>query len=144
MADDDLRHFIDAQDRVWPQVTAELDAGRKQTHWMWYVFPQIAGLGRSPTAQHYAIRDMAQARRYLAHPVLGERLRDGVGRVMRHTDRTANAIFGSPDDLKFRSCLTLFREAADDDADRGLFSGALETFYGGQPDQATLDILASG
>jgi uncharacterized protein (DUF1810 family) len=144
MADDDLQHFIDAQDRVWPQVTAELDAGRKRTHWMWYVFPQIAGLGRSPTAQHYAIRDMAQARRYLAHPVLGERLRDGIGRVMAHAGRTANAIFGSPDDLKFRSCLTLFREAADDAADRKLFSGALETFYGGQSDQATLDILASG
>ncbi|MBI1179940.1 MAG: DUF1810 family protein [Alphaproteobacteria bacterium] len=138
---DDLSHFRDAQDSVWADVTAELAAGRKRTHWMWFVFPQIEGLGSSPMAQRYALRDLGHARRYLADPLLGERLRDGVRLALSHRDRSANAVFGSPDDLKFRSCLTLFRKAASDAADQALFGEALAAFYGGAPDPRTLELL---
>lgn len=140
MTDADLAHFAEAQNLVWPRVTAELAAGHKRTHWMWFVFPQLAGLGFSHRAQLYAMSDLDHARRYLADPVLGARLREGVRLMLRQAGRPAIDILGSPDDMKFRSCLTLFREAARD-ADFALFDAALGAFYGGEPDPRTLDLI---
>jgi uncharacterized protein (DUF1810 family) len=108
VADADLVRFLDAQSDVYERVTKELIEGRKQTHWMWFVFPQLAGLGHSSMAQRYAIRDLDQARRYQAHPTLGSRLRHDVRLMASHKGKSALEILGSPDDLKFRSCLTLF------------------------------------
>ncbi len=133
--------FLDAQDQIYAQVIEELTNGCKQTHWMWFIFPQIAGLGRSPMAQRYAIRDLDQAKRYLADPLLGARLREVVRLMMDQTTKSALKILGSPDDLKFRSCLTLFREAASDNSDRALFTRALDQFYDGEPDARTLELL---
>jgi uncharacterized protein (DUF1810 family) len=144
MTDDDLVRFVDAQARVYHHVAEELTAGRKRSHWMWFIFPQLEGLGHSPTAQYYAIRDTDQARRYLAHPVLGSRLRQAVQLVLAHKGKSALEILGSPDDLKFRSCLTLFREAASEAPDKSLFAEALHQFYGGEPDHRTLDLLRAG
>jgi uncharacterized protein (DUF1810 family) len=104
-------------------------------------FPQVAGLGRSATTERYAIRDLDQARRHLADPILGARLREMVRLVMEHKGKSTLEILGSPDDLKFRSCLTLFREAASENLDRALFTDALEQFYRGQPDSRTLELL---
>jgi uncharacterized protein (DUF1810 family) len=139
MSDDyDLRRFVDAQARNYDDALAELKAGRKTSHWMWYVFPQIAGLGSSPMAQTYAIGSLAEARAYLAHPVLGARLRDCVAAVLGVQGRSARQIFGGPDDLKLRSSLTLFAEAASDEP---LFRQGLERYFGGEPDLRTLDRL---
>jgi uncharacterized protein (DUF1810 family) len=110
---------------------------------MWFVFPQLIGLGHSAMAQRYAIRDLEQAKRYLADPILGGRLRDNVWRIIGHKGKTALDILGSPDDLKFRSCLTLFAEAASDSSDRMLFKEALNQFYNGTPDRRTLELLHS-
>ena len=132
-----LRRFVDAQDGQFEIALAELEAGRKQSHWMWFVFPQIAGLGRSPTAQFYAIRSLHEARAFLAHPVLGERYRRSVEVLARWTGtRNAVEILGEVDALKLRSSLTLFEAASGN----RLFAQALETFFGG-PDEATLQIL---
>lgn len=141
MTDPDLIRFMSAQDEVFAQVIDELTAGRKQTHWMWFIFPQVAGLGRSTMTQHYAIRDLDQARRYLADSTLGARLRQAVTLMIGHHDKSAFEVLGSPDDVKFRSCLTLFREAAHDVADRELFGKALDQFYHGQPDSRTVELL---
>ena len=143
MTETDLIRFVDAQAQVHPQVVAELTDGRKQTHWMWFIFPQLSGLGHSVTAQRYAIRDMDQARRYLADPTLGSRLRHDVRLILRHKDKSALEILGMPDDFKFRSCLTLFYEAASDKSDRSLFAETLEQFYKGEPDPRTLELLRS-
>src|SRR6516162_10030645 len=105
MTDADLIRFLEAQDQIYDQVVDELANGRKKTHWMWFVFPQLARLGRSAMAQQYAIRDLNQARRYIGHPVLGTRLRQVVNLMLRHAEKPALEILGSPDDLKFRSCL---------------------------------------
>jgi uncharacterized protein (DUF1810 family) len=134
----DLQRFVDAQAATYAAALAELKAGRKRSHWMWFVFPQIAGLGLSPTAQRYAISGLDEARAYLAHPLLGPRLRACVAAVNSVEGRTAHEIFGSPDDLKFRSSLTLFAEATVDNAD---FREALARYYGGAPDPATLRLL---
>jgi len=142
LTDEDLIRFLDAQAAVYERVQTELTAGRKRSHWMWFVFPQIAGLGRSRTASDFAIADLDQARRYLADPVLGGRLRDCVELMLRHQNGSALEILGSPDDLKFRSCLTLFREAATDTADRDVFAKALDRFFGGVPDRLTLELLS--
>jgi uncharacterized protein (DUF1810 family) len=142
MTDFDLVRFVNAQAAVYGDVSAELVAGHKRTHWMWLVFPQLAGLGRSETAQYYAIRDLDRARRYLADPLLGERLKNCVGLVLEHKTKTAREIFGSPDDLKFRSCLTLFQMAATDQSGRSLFGEALRQFYDGVPDARTLQFLS--
>jgi uncharacterized protein (DUF1810 family) len=131
----DLERFVDAQNDQYPQVLRELAAGRKTSHWMWYVFPQIKGLGSSFTAQKYAISSLDEARAYLEHPVLGARLRECTERVLLVQGRSAHAIFGSPDDLKFRSCMTLFSRAAEDPA---IFEQALAKYYGGEPDPRTL------
>lgn len=120
-----LQRFVDAQLPVIDDVWQELAAGRKRTHWMWFVFPQIAGLGRSEIAAHYAIGSAEEARAYLAHPLLGERLVACVELVCRHSTRIAYEIFGSPDDLKFRSSLTLFGAVSEEP----LFTHALSVFF---------------
>ena len=118
MTDPDLIRFLNAQDQIFQQVLRELAAGRKETHWMWFVFPQLAGLGRSGMAKHYALRDLDQAKRYLADSILGPRLRQVVTLLMTLRGKSAFEILGSPDDLKLRSCLTLFCEAAVGHPDR--------------------------
>jgi uncharacterized protein (DUF1810 family) len=143
MTEPDLLRFVNAQAQVYSRVIEELTDGRKRTHWIWFIFPQLAGLGHSATAQRYAIRDLEQARRYLADPLLGCRLRHDVRRMIGHKDRSALEVFGSPDDLKFRSCLTLFRQAASEASDQMLFTEALDQFDGGKPDPRTLERLGS-
>ena len=143
MTDPDFIRFLDAQDQIHQQVLKELAAGRKETHWMWFIFPQLAGLGRSGMAQYYAIRDLDQAKRYLADSILGPRLRQVVKLLVAQKGKSAFEILGSPDDLKLRSCLTLFREAAVGDSDRALFRKALDQFYGNEPDGGTLELLKS-
>jgi uncharacterized protein (DUF1810 family) len=141
MTDSDLIRFLNAQAQTYAQAVEELASGRKQTHWMWFIFPQVAGLGQSAMAHHYAIRDLDQARRYLADPILGCRLRHAVTLMMGHKGKSALEILGFPDDLKFRSCVTLFREVASENSDRVLFTKALDQFYRGQPDNHTLELL---
>lgn len=131
----DLQRFVRAQDEVYSVVQAELRAGTKRSHWMWFIFPQIAGLGFSAMAQRYAIASLAEANAYLAHPVLGERLRECTRLVLAVQGRSINAIFGSPDDLKFHSCMTLFAKAAPDEP---LFKDALKKYFDGASDTATL------
>lgn len=141
MPDPDLIRFLDAQAEIYDQVVAEITNGSKRSHWMWFIFPQLEGLGRSATAQRYALRDLGQARRYLADPILGPRLRQVVKLMIDQKAKSALEILGSPDDLKFRSCLTLFREAASENSDRVLFAAALDQFYHGQADSCTLELL---
>src|SRR5690348_16900134 len=141
MTDADLIRFRDAQDQIYQEVVEELTRGRKVTHWMWFIFPQLAGLGRSGMARQYAIRDLNQAQRYLGDSILGPRLRQVVRLMLGHRGKSAFEILGFPDDLKLRSCLTLFREAASEDSDRALFGKALEQFYRGEPDNRTLELL---
>jgi uncharacterized protein (DUF1810 family) len=139
MNDDDLSRFTEAQAPHIDAAMAELAAGRKRTHWMWFVFPQLRGLGRSEMARRFGLQSRAEAAAYLAHPILGARLRDGVAAVLAVQGRSAHEIFGSPDDLKLRSCLTLFREI--DGAD-GVFARALDKYFDGQADPSTLQLLA--
>ncbi|HYS45351.1 MAG TPA: DUF1810 domain-containing protein [Rhizomicrobium sp.] len=134
-----LERFVEAQAPVYDQALRELRAGRKQSHWMWFVFPQIAGLGHSKMAQTYAIQSLEEARAYLAHPLLGARLRECCRAVMDVRERSARDIFGSPDDLKFCSSLTLFAEAA---PENGLYYNLLEKYFDGDADEATLELLA--
>ena len=122
---------MEAQGPVIHEVAAELCAGRKLSHWMWFIFPQLTGLGHSPMAQHYAIQDLDQARRYLYDPVLGARLRSHIRLMLGHKNRSAMEILGSPDDLKFRSCLTLFQAAANEEPGWSLFAEAINQFYDG-------------
>jgi len=133
-----LQRFVDAQERVYPQVVSELRAGRKRSHWMWFIFPQIAGLGFSPTSLHYAIRSLEEAQAYLQHPVLGSRLRECTQLVVDVIDRSIDDILGYPDDLKFRSSMTLFSQAA---VNEPLFHAALEKYFAGKPDSLTLERL---
>jgi uncharacterized protein (DUF1810 family) len=134
-----LQRFIDAQAKVYDQALRELKAGRKQTHWMWFTFPQIAGLGHSSTAQTYAIASLDEAQTYLDHAVLGARLRECTQAVLNVNGRDVHAIFGSPDDLKFRSSMTLFAHAAPDEP---LFRAALDKYFCGEEDSRTLDKLS--
>jgi uncharacterized protein (DUF1810 family) len=122
----DLQRFADAQDSVYDRVLAELHRGRKTTHWMWYVFPQLKGLGQSPMSERYGIASEEEARAYLRHPVLGPRLRECVGIVNGVQGHSAHDIFGYPDDLKFHSCLTLFAAAAPEEP---VFSAALRKYF---------------
>lgn len=133
----DLDRFVAAQASTHDRALAELRAGRKASHWMWFVFPQIAGLGRSDTARFYAIRDRAEARAYLAHPLLGPRLHAATAAAIA-APGDAEAIFGGIDAIKLRSSMTLFAEAADDPA---TFEAALDRFFGGERDPATLALL---
>ena len=134
----DLDRFVAAQASIYEQALAELRAGQKRSHWMWFVFPQLAGLGRSATAHYYAIASADEARAYLAHPLLGPRLRDCAAAVLGHTDKSAEDIFGSIDAMKLKSSMTLFEAVADDPAP---FASVLDAFFGGARDRATLDLL---
>ena len=133
-----LQRFIDAQAPVYETALAELRGGRKRTHWMWFIFPQVAGLGHSPMAQRYAISGLDEARAYLIHPLLGLRLEECTEAVKIHASRSPREIFGAPDDMKFRSCLTLFAHTVPGNA---LFRETLMQFYA-EDDPATLDRLS--
>ena len=133
-----FEHFVAAQDPVYADVLAELRAGRKATHWMWFIFPQLRALGRSTTAQRFGITDLAEARTYLRHPVLGARLIECTEIVNGIGGRTAREIFGSPDDMKLRSSMTLFAHAADDAAP---FRRVLAKYYDGAEDPLTLGFI---
>ena len=134
----DLQHFLDAQEPVYGQVCRELRDGQKRSHWMWFIFPQLAGLGHSAMAQKFAIADKSHAQSYLANPLLGGRLRECVQLAMGHPNLTAEQVFGHPDCLKLHSSLTLFQEAAPDEP---LFTQALRQLYAAQPDLRTLQLL---
>jgi len=134
----DLARFVEAQDNVYAQVLNELRAGRKRSHWMWFIFPQIAGLGASPMARKFAISGRKEAEAYLEHPILSPRLRECTKLLIATPDRSIESILGYPDDLKFRSAMTLFAKIA---ADNTEFMAALDKFYGGAFDPATLERL---
>ena len=137
---DDLDRFVTAQQPVYDQVLAELRRGRKVSHWMWFIFPQISGLGQSPMSERFAIHSIEEARAYLAHPVLGPRLRECAGAVLAVKDRTAEEVFGPIDARKLRSCMTLFDRAAPSEP---LFRQVLDRWFGGMPDDKTDILLTS-
>jgi uncharacterized protein (DUF1810 family) len=134
----DLERFVHAQEAVYAQALAELRAGRKRSHWMWFVFPQLAGLGRSPTAERFAIGSRGEAQAYLDHPVLGARLRECTRAMLAVEGRSLSAILGFPDDLKFRSSMTLFTEVSEPGSP---FHAALSKYCEGKPDPKTLELL---
>jgi len=134
----DLNRFVDAQDADYASAIAEIRNGRKRSHWMWYVFPQIAGLGFSPTSQHFAIRSLAEAKAYLAHPILGARLHECAEALLALKGRSAHDIFGSPDDMKLRSSATLFAQASPAGS---AFHAIIEQYFDGRPDERTLAAL---
>ena len=134
----DLERFVRAQERTYQTALAEIRGGRKRSHWMWYVFPQFAGLGFSETSRRYAIRSTAEARVYLAHPLLGPRLIECFEAALSVDGRTAHAMFGSPDDLKFRSCATLFACVTPPGS---VFQRALDKYFGGAGDPRTLELV---
>ena len=136
----DLQRFVEAQESQYASVCSELARGRKTGHWMWFVFPQIEGLGTSPTARMYAISGLDEARQYLAHETLGDRLRHCTRLVCEVRGHTAEQIFGHPDYMKFRSSMTLFAHASADDS---IFTDALKIYFGGEPDARTLALLPS-
>jgi uncharacterized protein (DUF1810 family) len=136
----DLRRFVDAQVDLYDTALAELRNGAKRSHWIWFVFPQLRGLGRSPTAVRFGIASLDEARAYLAHPVLGPRLRECTRLVGLIDGRSVDEIFGWPDTLKVRSSMTLFAQATDDNAD---FHGVLDKFYDGEEDPATVELLST-
>jgi len=135
----DLKRFVDAQSPVYKRVVAELGGGRKQSHWMWFIFPQLAGLGHSAMAQRFAIASIEEAKAYLAHGILGPRLRECTALVNAVEGRTITEILGSPDDLKFCSSMTLFGAVSGETE----FASAIAKFYGGKQDGRTLDLLQS-
>jgi uncharacterized protein (DUF1810 family) len=140
MADEyDLDHFVTAQEPILAQVRQELSSGRKRSHWMWFVFPQLAGLGFSAMARQYAISSLAEARAYLEHPVLGSRLIGLTKLVNQVNGRSIHEIFGSPDDLKFHSSMTLFTQARPDEP---VFREALDKYFGGVMDKRTVEKLS--
>ena len=132
-----LHRFVDAQKPVYARVWDELRKGNKTGHWMWFIFPQVAGLGHSEMARRFAISSLAEAEAYLRHPVLGQRLEECAALVLKVSGKTASEILGSPDDLKFRSCMTLFAHAAKNP----VFSDNLTKYFGGRPDPLTTDFL---
>jgi uncharacterized protein (DUF1810 family) len=136
----DLTRFIQAQEADYSRALAELRAGRKRTHWMWYIFPQLDGLGFSATARHYAIRDLDEARAYLAHPLLGPRLSECAEALLAIQGRSAREVLGTPDDLKLRSCATLFAQVSPAGS---VFHRLIQVYFDDQSDRRTLDLLAS-
>ncbi|WP_295813587.1 DUF1810 domain-containing protein [uncultured Nitratireductor sp.] len=136
-----LQRFVDAQSGCFDEAISELRTGHKRTHWMWFVFPQLRGLGRSPTAMFYGLASLDEARAYLAHPLLGPRLREATNALLSAPGHSLKAILGAPDDLKFRSCMTLFALAAEENDT--LFSDALRQRCGGRADEATLALIES-
>ena len=135
---DPLQRFVDAQAPVFDDVCDELAAGRKTTHWIWFIFPQLRELGRSATARFYGITSRDEALAYWQHPVLGPRLKQCAELVLQVSGKTAHDIFGTPDELKLRSCMTLFAAVAGEEP---VFTRVLERFYGGRPDERTLALL---
>lgn len=133
-----LARFVEAQGGTFEQACAELRRGRKTGHWMWFIFPQIAGLGLSAMSQKYAIGSVAEARAYLAHPVLGPRLREICGIVNGIEGRTVYQVFGSPDDMKLRSSMTLFAQASEEKA---VFVEVIEKYFGGERDEKTVELM---
>jgi uncharacterized protein (DUF1810 family) len=138
--------FLAAQDKIYPQALHELRAGRKETHWMWFIFPQLIGLGRSEMAQTYALNDLEAAAAFASHPILGARLTECTEAVLLHAPdgvapRSLHSIFGSPDDVKFISSMTLFARAV---PEQRLFRAALTAFHDGHEDERTVDLLAKG
>ena len=134
----DLNRFVQAQEPIYERALAEIGRGRKDSHWMWFVFPQFDGLAKSSTAQFYAIKSGEEARAYLAHPTLGARLTECAHAAFGLAGRSAQQIFGSPDDLKFKSCLTLFETVA---PPHSVFARLLEKYYQGERDERTLELL---
>ena len=135
-----LNRFLQAQENIYSTALAELQRGVKETHWMWFIFPQVDGLGISSTAKYYAIKNRAEAEEYLGHPILGSRLLECTSTLLTIRGRTAYQIFGSPDDLKLRSSMTLFSATSPADS---LFHQVLSKYYSGQPDPRTIEILQS-
>lgn len=140
MAQYDLDRFLKGQARNYDAALREIQSGCKSSHWMWYVFPQIQGLGYSSTAQYYAIRDLGEAKAYLQHPVLRERLLEISNALLSLDSHNASAVFGWPDDLKLRSCMTLFAEA---EPECDVFQRVLDQYFNGRKDESTLSILAT-
>jgi len=138
MNNDEFAHFIEAQQPVFDQVTRELESGEKRSHWMWFIFPQMVGLGHSHMAQRYALHSLAEARRYAQHAVLGERLRRCTRLVCEVQNRDLSEIFGYPDDLKFHSSMTLFALAIPEEP---MFQSALEKYFAGRKDAKTIELL---
>ena len=134
----ELKRFVVAQAADYQRALEEIRTGRKRSHWMWYIFPQLAGLGSSPTSQRYAIKSLAEARAYLEHPVLGPRLCEAVAEVLAVEGRSAHEIFGSPDDLKLRSCATLFAAVLPGDS---VFQRLLDQYFAGEPDPRTVRLI---
>lgn len=137
----DLQRYVAAQAPVWPAVLAELGRGAKASHWMWFVFPQLKGLGRSSTAQHFGIASRDEALAYWQHPVLGPRLKQCTELMLDVSGRSALQVLGSPDDMKFRSSMTLFEQVAPEEP---VFAQAIERYFAGERDERTLALLASG
>ena len=137
----DLERFVQAQDPVMAEVWRELRAGRKRSHWMWFVFPQLRALGQSATAQHYGIASLAEAEAYMVHRVLGPRLVECTELVLAVEGRSATEVFGRPDDLKLRSSMTLFAAAA---PGAGVFAEVIRRYFDGMPDPRTMELLAAG
>ena len=133
-----LNRFITAQEIDYDRALSEIKSGRKLTHWIWYIFPQIAGLGQSPTAKMYEIKDREEAEAYLAHPILGARLIEISRAMLQIQNRTALQILGTPDDMKLRSCMTLFNSLPEAD---GVFKEMLKKYFNGMEDEQTLDLL---
>jgi uncharacterized protein (DUF1810 family) len=134
----DLNRFVKAQTSDYARALAEIRQGRKRSHWMWYIFPQYAGLGFSATSRHYAIKSLAEAEAYLQHPILGARLIECADVVLQVKGRSAHEIFGSPDDLKLRSCATLFAQLSPAGS---VFHRLLDQYFQGEPDAKTLEML---
>ena len=137
-SDKTLSRFLTAQQIIYPQVLQELQAGKKTSHWMWFIFPQIEGLGHSSTAKYYSLKNIKEATEYLAHPILGARLLECSEIILSINAKSANEIFGYPDDLKLRSCMTLFNYVA---PEQKVFANVLEKYFEGKPDERTLLIL---
>lgn len=134
-----LQRFVEAQDRVYDSVCNELALGEKTSHWMWFIFPQLRGLGQSPIAKHYGLDSAEEARGYWQHPILSQRLLECTKLTLAQPNTAARDIFGSPDDLKFRSCMTLFAQVASQEP---VFKQALARFFAGKADETTLKLLA--
>lgn len=134
----DLQRFLDAHNQAYLRALSEVRNGKKETHWMWFLFPQLKGLGKSDTAKFYALSGLLEAREYLGHPVLGRHLLEITAELLKITDRTASELFGHPDDLKLHSSMTLFAEAADGNP---LFSKVINHYFGGNKDLSTLQLL---
>lgn len=135
----DLNRFIKAQENSYEQALSEIKSGRKRSHWMWYIFPQFKGLGFSETSKYYSIKDLDEAKRYLNHPILGERLKIITNELLALNENNANKVFGSPDDLKLKSSMTLF--ATINISEENIFNAVLDKYFNGQTDNKTLTLI---